>query len=348
MWQLVKIMLSKMIYRMSDVRSSQDTPTSFGLFIAAISDEDRSKEVISNLHKKGTNIERLVVINYYYNDVKLKESLSKQFPQYADTISCINVNIYEPLDCIAKLNETLGSQPIPETDFGMDLTCVPIPHFFIILKFLSQTVNQACLYYTEPRYYVMTDDINKSYSSTIGSISTDEIYGFSGISAKSGSSDRILLCFLGFDNDLLPTVIQDSSPSKIITINGFPSFFPKFKDISLINNEKILSSSDYANLRDSCGKNKNLIYVEAANPFDVMNTLEKLKSTNCSYCIDIVPLSSKPMALGVCLFALFNEDIRVIYPFPEKYVSNTTSKSNNCWEYKVDFKKISNTSGVTI
>lgn len=333
---------------MSDVRVSQDTPASFGLFIAAISDEDRSKEVILNLHKKGTSIKRLVVINYYYNDVKLKESLINQFPQYAESIACINVNIYEPLDCIAKLSEQLGNQPIPDSNFGMDITCVPIPHFFILLKFLTQTLNKACLYYTEPRYYVMTDDINKSYSSTIGSISTDEIYGFSGISARSGSSDRILLCFLGFDNDLLPTVIQDSSPSKIITINGFPSFFPKFKDISLLNNEKILSSSDYASLRDSSGKNKNLIYVEAANPFDVMNTLEQLKTINRSYCIDIVPLSSKPMALGVCLFALFNEDIRVIYPFPEKYVGNITNKSNNCWEYEVDFKRISNTRGAII
>ena len=188
----------------------------------------------------------------------------------------------------------------------------------------------------------MTDDMNKSYTSTIGSITTDEISGFSGLSAKSGSSDRILLCFLGFDNDLLPTVIQDSSPSKIVTINGFPSFFPKFKDISLINNEKILSSSDYANLRDSCNRNKNLIYVEASNPFDVINTLEQIKSSNVSSCIDIVPLSSKPMALGVCLFALSNEDIRVIYPFPEKYVRNTTTRSNNCWEYKVDFRKLIN------
>jgi hypothetical protein len=326
---------------MNEVSKSLDTPASFGLFIAAISDEDRSKKVICNLYDKGIKIDRLIVINYYYDDDKLKQSLSRQFPLYAESITCINVNIYEPLDCIEKLREKLEQLPTPETDFGMDITCTPIPHFFIILKYLSQKVSNACLYYTEPRNYVMTDDINKSYSSTLGSINTDEIYGFSGISAKGSSSDRVLLCFLGFDNDLLPTVIQDSSPSKIITINGFPSFFPKFKDISLINNEKILSSSDYANLRDSCSRNKNLVYIEASNPFDVINTLEEIKSIYYSSCIDIVPLSSKPMALGVCLFALFNEDIRVIYPFPETYVRNTTNRCNNCWEYRVDFKKLS-------
>lgn len=43
---------------------------------------------------------------------------------------------------------------------------------------------------------------------------------------------------LGFDNDLLPTVIQEAGPRKIVAINGFPSFYPKFKDISLANNEK--------------------------------------------------------------------------------------------------------------
>jgi len=334
--------MTKTVYKMSEVNTSTDTPPKFGIFITAISDEHRSSEVINDLYNKGIEIDHLLVINYFFDDENLNDRLSKKFPGYADSIRCINVNMYVPLDSIAKIRSIVDSIPIKDVNFGMDITCIPIPHFFIILKYLCEDINQGYLYYTEPRYYIMTDSMSRSYYSTSGSINTFEISGYSGIAAKSEPATRILLCFLGFDDDLLPTVIQDSSPSKIITINGFPSFFPKFKDISLINNEKILSSSDYANLRESASTSKNLVYVEASNPFDVFNTLKILEISKKEYCIDIVPLSSKPMALGACLFALFNEKIRVIYPYPEKYVSNITCKSKKSWEYKVDFQKLRN------
>ena len=205
----------------------------------------------------------------------------------------------------------------------------------------NNKVNNIIVHYTEPLNYVMDCGIFKSYFSTKGPINTDEIYGFPGIIAKDGvNNERVLFCLLGFDNDLLPTIIQDSSPSKIVTINGFPSFYPKFKDISLVNNEKILSSSDYADLREKEENFKSLVYVEACNPFDVINTLEILKQKHENRCIDIVPIGTKPMALGVCLFSIYNDDIRVIYPFPEEYNTTTTKESKKSWEYVVCLKEV--------
>ena len=39
------------------------------------------------------------------------------------------------------------------------------------------------------------------------------------------------------------------------------------------------------------------------------------------------------MALGVCLFAIENKDIRVIFPFPEEYAEATGEKSKKTLEY---------------
>lgn len=325
---------------MDELSASSNTPIEFNTYIIAVNDEERSIEAIKKLHNKNVQIKTLLVVNYFYEDAKLVGVVTKRLPKYESAIQCINVDMYDPLDCINKIRVVLEKTLISESDsIGIDITCFPIPHFFLILKYFSSLVKNIIVHYTEPLNYIMNSGIFKSYFSTKGPINTDEIKGFPGITAKNGSNERVLFCLLGFDNDLLPTVIQDSSPSKIVTINGFPSFYPKFKDISLVNNEKILSSSDYADLREKEENFKNLVYVEANNPFDVINALEGLKQKHRDRCIDIVPIGTKPMALGVCLFSIYNDDIRVIYPFPEEYITTTTKECKKSWEYVVRLKE---------
>ena len=57
----------------------------------------------------------------------------------------------------------------------------------------------------------------------------------------------------------------------------------------------------------------NFRFVEANNPFESYNIFEELSEIYCKQCIDIVPLESKPMALGACLYAIEHSDIRVIF-----------------------------------
>jgi hypothetical protein len=100
-----------------------------------------------------------------------------------------------------------------------------------------------------------------------------------------------------------------------------------------------LSSSAYAGIIEHNRTLKKLRYVEANNPFSALNTFYELKNEYHDCCIDIVPIGSKPMSLGVCLFAIYNSDVRVIYPFPEKYISETSSCFKKTWEYKVFLKQ---------
>lgn len=43
------------------------------------------------------------------------------------------------------------------------------------------------------------------------------------------------------------------------------------------------------------------------------------------------------MGIGVCLFAIENEDIRVIFPFPEEYAAATGEKSKKTLEYILNY-----------
>ena len=216
---------------------------------------------------------------------------------------------------------------------GLDISCIPTPQFFLLLKWFIKENAKVVIYYTEPQKYIMSNGIFKSYFSMTGPVSVKEVRGFSGATIKNSEVERVLLCMLGFDNNLLPIVIQEAVPGKIVAINGFPSFYPKFKDISLTNNEKVLSGTAFADRLQKGKHLTNFVYVEADNPFDVYNVLDELKKEYSDYCIDVVPLGTKPMALGVCLFAIDNKDIRVVFPFPEEYAKATGDKSKKTLEY---------------
>ena len=56
--------------------------------------------------------------------------------------------------------------------------------------------------------------------------------------------------------------------------------------------------------------------------------------------LNIAPLGTKPMALGACLFAIHNPEVRVIYPIPDKYENLTTEECWDSWVYGIPLKNI--------
>ena len=325
-------MSQKIKYIMNNVRSSKYTPNKFDVLITNISDdENRSYSLVHELYEKKSIIDNIIVLDYKNQKEMILAKLH-------------GLNIFKNIEYILTTKEDENSiiqvrnllKDLKDNCIiGIDISCIPVPQFFLLMKIIFLYQTEVYVYYTEPIRYLMNEGIFESYFSTKGPITTKEITGFSGITVnnENDSIERTLLCILGFDNDLLPTVIQDAAPRKIVPINGFPSFYPKFKDISLSNNEKILSGSNYVNKLDKSIRHTNYVYVEANNPFDTYNTLEELKQKCKSNCIDVVPLGTKPMALGVCMYAIRNNDVRVIYPFPEEYVKNISEESKNTWEY---------------
>jgi hypothetical protein len=113
-----------------------------------------------------------------------------------------------------------------------------------------------------------------------------------------------------------------------VVINGFPSYVPKLKDISLLSNYSLLTSSiDY----------EHKFFAKANNPFSAYNVLCDIRSKYKDFLMNICVLGTKPMALGACIFALKNlEDVKVTYPYPQNYLSRTTVDSTKSWHYVVE------------
>ena len=72
-----------------------------------------------------------------------------------------------------------------------------------------------------------------------------------------------MIVFLGFEGILSSKVIEDIRYDNLLLVNNLPSFFPKYKDISMINNCELLTSH-----------HSKLKYVPANNPFEAYNFLD--------------------------------------------------------------------------
>ena len=240
----------------------------------------------------------------------------------------ITCSIMDPSACLKTLNRLDFNFGINDT-VAIDISCFTKPYFFSILKYLREqtNLNSVAVFYTEPMSYVFSKGLYHSYHSTFGPLSVMEIPGFPGNDTRT--MKKILVVLLGFDGELSSFISEEVAPDEIVIVNGFPAYSPKFKDISLINNEKLLSSS---------GSVGSIQYARANNPFEAFNILEQLYDREPSAFFNVAPIGTKPMALGACLFALVNPAVRIVYPFPEKYAHITTKECWNSWSYDIPLR----------
>lgn len=247
--------------------------------------------------------------------------------KYADILfecSIINADLSKSLlPCLLSLNKYISNKEV----VGLDISVMPTPIFSQILHFLIEKYSNKkfIIYYTEPAHYNL--DTLFDFNSCDGEIDIKSIPGFEGKTAQENESQRVIFYLIGFEmNHLNKLIPQQINPDKIVPINGFPSYFPKYKDISMINNDVNYHEMDIQ-----------VIFAEANNPFETYNQISVLQKKYKTYCVDIIPAGSKPMALGACLFALTqgNNDIRVLYPFPTKYENQKSIGNGRIWEYTI-------------
>lgn len=208
-------------------------------------------------------------------------------------------------------------------DLCLDISSMNIIQMFLILKYLKHLRNEKVIqiFYTIPFNYTFSGDPFTSYKSFFGDLETTEILGYSGYSEKTREAN--LVVFLGFEGALSLKIIEDIEYDELILVNGLPSFFPKYKDITVINNYETISHPK-----------KKMHYVPASNPFEVYNFLDEVGSDLEGTCI--APLSTKPIALGVCLYALDHpEDVRVVYPVSQEIQIEKTTDVYDTLTFKL-------------
>ena len=68
------------------------------------------------------------------------------------------------------------------------------------------------------------------------------------------------------------------------------------------------------------------------------NFLDSVFDGKSSLCV--APLSTKPVALGVCLYAMSHKTLRIVYPTSEHYNDHRTNKVLNTNIYSIPLQSI--------
>lgn len=284
------------------------------LFIASGSDS-RAYEILAKCDS-SSNKTILFHFNERFRDTPDKTDTLYDYEKFRNRIlQEIFCEIKNPSSCLENFVENNFSQ---DAKIGIDISCFTKPYFYYIIKLLKVRFEIANIhiFYTEPKSYIFPKGLYNAFRTNSGPISVGEMLGYSG--QEDRNSKRKLIILLGFDGDLSKEINEDVSPNDTIIVNGFPSYTPKCKDISLIANEKLVND-----------KNIKIQHARANNPFDTYNLLQSIKEIESNTFLNIAPLGPKPMALGACLFALHNPNVRIVYPLPDNYEKKYT---NQCWK----------------
>lgn len=287
------------LYKFTDYNSSKIIDT----LVISYQKDKRSLKVITDLINGNSNIKYIIILNYQLRITRERIQAEIGISNEIEILEVINVSQDQAIfvNDLKKLKNYLKVEKL-----CLDISCMNIPQMFLLLKYLKcnrKDLGVLQVFYTFPFDYIFPGDPFTSYKSYLGDIETAEILGYSGNSEKTREAN--LAVFIGFEGALSSKIIEDIKYKELFLINGLPSFFPKYKDITVINNYEII-----------CQPSKKMYYVPANNPYEVYNFLESISVESEGICI--APLSTKPIALGVCLFSLNHpEDVRIVYPISQ-------------------------------
>lgn len=295
--------MSSLLYHLS-VMEDQKTLLESKVFILAYGYEDRSLYSLKLMIEKDYLPLSIIVFNYEKDKPDLSFipsevdicliNLSKTYGDFLDKLLAIDADIWKKKIVI-------------------DISCIRIPELFPLMKFLKirSEIEIVDILYSIPYDYSFSNEPFTSFKTYDGDLEVYELMGFSGL----GEDDtrKNLLIYIGFEGSLSLKIAEEISYQDLTIINNFPSYSLKYKDISIVNNYHLIID------------NKTKIqFSPADNPYEVYNILHELLKDKSGACI--APLSTKPVALGVCMYALDHDNIRVVYPISMQYNSSPTSK----------------------
>lgn len=287
------------------------------LFLASSADS-RAYEALGFIAGKGTQLGKIVVFNFSEWGAEPGSESYYNYLNYGIDPILVPCSITEPFTSISVLNaikEDLASA----SHIAIDISCFPKPYIAYLIKFLKNCgLTEITALYTEPVSYLFSPGLYETYHSTSGYLEVREVPGFPG--DDSYTTNKLLVIIVGFDGILAETVEQFVHYDELLVINGFPSYSPYFKDISLINNLDLI-------------KDKDVLYASANNPFDTYNLLKEIKLKYPDSFISVAALGTKPMALGACLFSILEPSIRLVDPIPEKYSDKISEECSKTWAY---------------
>lgn len=306
------------VYGMNDFQNCKNILDD-SVFVLAIDNEERSFYAHKRFSVQKEKAKSIIV--FEYDNCKLS---AEQIECIKDLSKTRHIEIVPlPLDQASFIRELKRISSLrTATKFVIDISSMLTPYIFLIFKCLDLWNKDSIKYVinTIPFDYLFTASPFTSFKSYYGNLRMSEIFGYSGNEGITQNNN--LYIFIGFEGALSLKVEEETTYDKLYIVNTLPSYYQKYKDISIINNYKLMISKDCE-----------MMYVPATNPFEVYNILDKSLQNDKG--VSIAPLCTKPIALGICMYALDHPNVRIVYPFSDKYVIDRSKGVHRSYIYEL-------------
>lgn len=309
--------MNKRFYYMEELDSGIDE-MEVGLLIICSSGEARSLYGMNVLANNNVGIEKILLLQY--SNIDTEPEMLKTVSE--DKIEKIVID-NDQLSFIRSLKASKFLNQI--SSMIIDISSMKTLDVFLLLRYLDITRPkfEVKIINTIPYDYVFIEKPFTSYRSYIGDLKINEIIGYGGTGTLGRNPD--LYIFMGFEGTQSLKVTEEISYHRLYLVNTVPSYYQKYKDICVINNKNVIST-----------KSQKLMYVPADNPFEIYNLLEQHVGER-EVCI--APLSTKPISLGICLYALEHKNVRIVYPTSKVYRNKTSVNVHKSFIYKIRLGK---------
>lgn len=295
-------------YKSSYEDGNVDCGAGYDYFFSGYDDCDRTKTIFKKINSKS---KMWIDFPHYVGLTLPTDEVIYKCPSYKEDEAFIELFNKIKFDVNTKI--------------CIDITGFIRPHLvFFVTALYRLGVKRMDFLYSEPQHYKNAEET--TFSGFIEDVRLIE--GCTSTINNPNTEDDLLIITAGYDDKLIAKVSQHKSKIKHkYYILGFPSLQPDMYQESILK---------MYNAKDSIG---NIIsrFSPANDPFVTAQTIHDIIEHAGVYSnIYLSPLSTKPQALGIALYYIWNyrsKPINIVFPFSKIYNVKTAIGIKKTWRY---------------
>lgn len=217
----------------------------------------------------------------------------------------------------------------------LDATGFRTPYLMFIMRCMAMyQIKRFDVLYTEPTRY--RDAEKTKFSDSFYEVK--QMYGMSGMHTSKDDND-VLIIAAGYDHSrIIDVATKKKGCKKKVLLFGFPAISPGMFQENILRVHEAEGA-----IGSECFKDMDSnLYSPAYDPFVTAQAIsEFVEKQNIHRPITnlyLSPLSTKPHALGMALYFLweqgFTKNMSLIYPYCEQYITDNSDGIARIWRYE--------------
>ena len=237
---------------------------------------------------------------------------------------------YTPID------EKLRTLQLSGKSVCVDATGFRIPYLMFLMRCMAMyKINNFDILYTEPTQYRCAE--NTQFSDLFYEVK--QMHGMSGAHTSRDDNDLLIIA-AGYDHSrIVDVATKKKGCKKKVLLFGFPAISPGMFQENILRAHEAEGAIGTECFKDMDSN----IYTPAYDPFvtaqAISEYVERQNKREPITNIYLAPLSTKPHALGMALYFLwergFRKNMSLIYPYCQQYITDNSDGIARIWRYEI-------------